>query len=48
MMTTLGNNYIPTQVAGKFPAEFGGQCRRFWRVSSLDAKIAPLVKWVAK
>ena len=35
--------YNLTRVAGKFPAEFGGQCRRFWRVSSLHAKISPLV-----
>lgn len=35
--------YTSTKGAGKFPAEFGGQRRRFWRLSSLDAKIAPLV-----
>jgi hypothetical protein len=23
--------YSTTRTAGKFPAEFGGQCRRFWR-----------------
>lgn len=35
--------YGPTQVAGKFPAEFGGCRRRFWRWFSLDAKNANLV-----
>lgn len=29
---------LQPRVAGKFPAESGGQRRRFWRLSSLDAK----------
>jgi len=32
--------FSSTQVAGKFPAEFGGCRRRFWKRFSLDAKNA--------